>query len=110
MSLPTRRILLDECVDWRLARHVRPHSVTTVTNAGWSGVKNGRLLRQAETVFEVLITVDRNLSFQQRLIDFNLAVIVLHAPSNRLQDLLPLVPGVLNAVASVKPGHVVVVS
>jgi hypothetical protein len=84
--------------------------VTTVAKAGWSGVKNGRLLRQAETAFDVLITVDRNLSFQQRLIDFNLAVIVLRAPSNRLPDLLPLVPQVLAAIPSVAPGRVVVVS
>jgi hypothetical protein len=63
-----------------------------VAKAGWPGVKNGRLLRHAEGEFDVLIIVDRNFSFQQRLIDFNLAVIVLKAPSNRLQDLLPLVP------------------
>ena len=110
MSQPTRRVLLDECVDWRLSRHLRPHSVTTVAKAGWSGVKNGRLLRQAETVFDVLITVDRNLSFQQRVIDFNLAVIVLRASSNRLPDLLPLVPRVLAALPSVTPGHVIIIS
>ena len=110
MSQPTRRLLLDECVDWRLARHLGPHSVTTVAQAGWSGVKNGRLLRQAEAAFDVLITVDRNLSFQQRLIDFSLAVIVLHAPSNRLQDLLALVPRVLETIPIVTPGRVVVIS
>ena len=110
MSQPTRRILLDECVDWRLSGHLRPYSVTTVVKAGWAGVKNGRLLRQAETDFDILITVDRNLSFQQRLIDFNLAVLVLQAPSNRLQDLLPLVPQILDAIPSITPGRVVIVS
>jgi hypothetical protein len=84
--------------------------VTTVAKAGWSGVKNGRLLRQAEGEFDVLITVDRNLSFQQRVIDFRLAVIVLKAPSNRLQDLLPLVPQVLESVATILPGSVLVIS
>ncbi len=110
MSLHTRRILLDECVDWRLSRHLGPHSITTVAKAGWSGVKNGRLLRQAEGSFDVLITVDRNLSFQQRLIDFNLAVLVMHAPSNRLQDLLPLVPQILETISVIKPGRVVIVA
>jgi len=110
LSRPTRRLLLDECVDWRLARHLRPHSVTTVAKAGWSGVKNGRLLRQAEGEFDILVTVDRNLSFQQRMIDFRLAVIVLKAPSNRLQDLLPLVPQVLDTAATIATGSVVVIS
>lgn len=110
MSQPMRRLLLDECVDRRLARHLRPHAVVTVAEAGWSGVKNGQLLRRAEAEFDVLITVDQNLSFQQRLIDFDLAVIVLSASSNRLQDLLPLVPQILNKVPSVKPGHVSVLS
>ena len=84
--------------------------MTTVAKAGWSGVKNGRLLRQAEGEFDILVTVDRNLSFQQRMIDFRLAVIVLKAPSNRLQDLLPLVPQLLNAVTTIAPGVVVVIS
>ena len=110
MSRLTRRILLDECVDWRLSRHLRPHSVTTVAKAGWSGVKNGRLLRQAEGEFDILVTVDRNLSFQQRLIDFDLAVIVLKAPSQRLEDLLPLVPRVLEAIPTITPGAVVLIS
>jgi hypothetical protein len=93
-----------------LAQHLRPHRVTTVAKAGWSGVKNGRLLRQADGEFDVLVTVDRNLSFQQHVIDFRLAVIVLKAPSNRPQDLLPLVPQVLESVATILPGSVVVIS
>ena len=107
MSRPTRRILLDECIDWRLSRHLRPHRVTTVGKAGWSGAKNGRLLRQAAGEFDVFITVDRNLSFQQNLVDVDLAVIVLCAPSNRLQDLLPLVPRTLEMIPAVGPGEVV---
>ena len=109
MSRPTRRILLDECVDWRLSRHLRPHAVTTVAQLGWSGVKNGRLLRQAEGEFDIFVTVDRNLSFQQRVINFDLAVVVLKASSNRLQDLLPLVSDLLNACQTIAPGSVVVV-
>lgn len=110
MSQPMRKVLLDECIDWRLSRHLRPHEVMTVVKAGWSGVKNGRLLRTAEASFDVFVTVDRNLSFQQRLIDLDLAVVVLRATSNRLKDLLPLVPPLLKAIATAKPGHVIFIS
>lgn len=107
MSQPTRKILLDECIDGRLARHLHPHAVTTVAKAGWAGTRNGQLLRKAESEFDVFITVDRNLSFQQPLLDFDMAVMVLRAPTNRLQDLLPLVPRLLKAMASAGPGRVI---
>ncbi len=107
MSRPTRRILLDECIDWRLIRHLRPHRVTTVGRMGWSGIQNGRLLRKASGEFDVLVTVDRNLSFQQNLFNVDLAVIVLCVPSNRLQDLLPLMPRVLERVPALGPGDVI---
>jgi hypothetical protein len=58
---------------------------------GWAGIKNGLLLTLAEKDFDVFITVDKNLSFQQNLPKFNIAVLVLHATSNRLADLKPLV-------------------
>ncbi len=105
-----RKVLLDECIDWRLSRHLRPHEVTTVIKAGWSGVKNGQLLRTAEASFDVFVTVDRNLSFQQRLIDLDLAVVVVRATSNRLKDMLPLLPQLLRAIATAKPGHVLFIS
>jgi hypothetical protein len=62
---------------------------------GWGGLKNGQLIAFAETEFDVFITVDRNLSFQQNLSQFNIAVIVLQAKSNRLGDLKPLIPKIL---------------
>jgi hypothetical protein len=65
------------------------YDVKTVPQMGWAGVKNGQLLALAEAEFDVFITVDRNLSFQQNLPQFNMAVIVLQAPSNRLADLKP---------------------
>ena len=73
---------------------------------GWSGLKNGNLFRQAEVLFGVLVTVDRNLSFQQHVISFNLAVVVLRAKTNRLQDLEPLVPKLLKALEAAEPGNV----
>ncbi len=78
--------------------------------AGWAGIKNGRLLKLAATAFDVLITVDRNLSFQQNLDGLEIAVVVLRAKSNRFEDLRPLVPKVLSALASIELGGVEVVN
>ena len=91
------KILLDECIDRRLANEFKEESVVikTVPQMGWATIKNGELLKLAETEFDVFITVDRNLSFQQNLPKFNIAVLVLQAHSNRLVDLKPLVPQIL---------------
>jgi len=61
------RILVDECLDWRLGRSLVGHECLSVTKMGWSGIKNGRLLALAEKEFDVFTTGDRNLSFQQHL-------------------------------------------
>jgi len=69
---------------------------------GWAGLKNGQLLTRAQTEFDVFITVDRNLSFQQNVSRYDIAIVVLRAASNRLQDLLPLVPKVRAALSNVQ--------
>lgn len=104
------KILLDECIDRKLAREFPNCEVRTVPQMGWAGVKNGQLLTLAESEFDVFITVDRNLSFQQNLPQFDLAVIILQAPSNRLADLKPLAPQVLALLATVAKGQATVVS
>jgi Domain of unknown function (DUF5615) len=86
------KLLLDECVDRRLVKHLTGLSVRTVTEMGWAGIKNGQLLTLAQSAFDIFITVDRNLSFQQHLPKFSIAVLLLVAPSNRLADLIALVP------------------
>jgi len=98
------RVLLDECIDRRLAAHVAGHEVTTVPQAGWAGRKNGELLALAAASFDAFVTVDRNLSFQQHIPRFSIAVIVLRAPSNRLVDLRPLIPRLLEVLSTVRPG------
>jgi Domain of unknown function (DUF5615) len=103
------RVLLDECVDRRVLRHLTGHQVTTVSKCGWAGIKNGHLLALAEKEFDVFVTMDRNLSFQQSLPKFGIALVVLRARSNRLSDLLPLVPEIINAISSAKPGVAFVV-
>ena len=103
-----RRILLDECVDRGLSKEITGHDVLTVPEVGWASIKNGELLSRAHAEFDVFITTDRNLMFQQNLPKFDMAVIVLAAQTNRLQDLLPLVPEILNAINSAKPGNPVI--
>jgi hypothetical protein len=98
------KLLLDECIDRRLAKELEGHEVKTVPQMGWAGIKNGELLTLAEKEFDVFITVDRNLSFQQNLPKFNTAVLVLHAFSNRLADLKTLAPKILSTLPIVAKG------
>lgn len=98
------RLLLDECVDRRFSKELPGHLVKTVPQMGWATIKNGELLALAEKDFDVFITVDRNLSFQQNLPKFNIAVLVLEAPSNRLADLKHLAPRVLGILPSLTKG------
>ncbi len=101
------KVLFDECIDRRLVREIPGHDVRTVPQMGWAGIKNGDLLLLAEKEFEVFVTVDRNLSFQQNLTKYDLAVIVLRARTNRLRELNSLVPELLKALSSAKPRSVV---
>lgn len=71
---------------------------------GWSTIKNGELLALASQEFDVFVSVDRNLSFQQNLVSFSVAVIVLRARTNRLADLRLLIPELLSAIETAKPG------
>jgi len=100
------KVLVDECVDWRLSRDITGHDVKTARQMGWSTVRNGELLGLAAKEFDVFLTVDRNLSFQQNLPAFSIAVIVLRAKSNRLSDLRQLVPELLAAIPTARPGAV----
>ncbi|HSS75992.1 MAG TPA: DUF5615 family PIN-like protein [Thermoanaerobaculia bacterium] len=80
------RILLDECIDRRLANDIAGHEVKTAPQMGWASIKNGELLALAEQQFEIFVTADRNLSFQQHLPRYSLAVIVLRAMNCRRLD------------------------
>src|SRR3954452_15664387 len=101
------RILLDECLPRALKRELTGHTARTVTEMGWSGTKNGALLRLAQTQFDVFLTVDRNIPYQQNLVLINLALIVLHTRSNDIDILRPLMPQVLDALQMIQPGQVV---
>ena len=98
------KLLLDECVDRRLARELVGHAVATVPQRGWAGIKNGQLLALAAQEFEAFITVDRKLAEQQDLASFKIVVLLLRARTNRLQDLRPLVPELLQKLADAPVG------
>ncbi|HEX8163890.1 MAG TPA: DUF5615 family PIN-like protein [Pyrinomonadaceae bacterium] len=103
-------MLPDECVPRKLRRELPGHDVLTVTERGWSGVKNGRLLALAEAEFDVFLTVDQNLKFQQNLKAFRIGIVLLIARNNRLRTLLPLTPAVRSALENIKAGEFVRVS
>lgn len=94
------RVLLDECVPKRLKSFLLEHDVMTTPQAGWVGITNGELLRQASKDFDVFVTVDRNLAFQQNLSNLPLPVIVIHARSNKLKDLVYHVPALQQTLGS----------
>ena len=100
------KVLLDECIDRRLAKDIIGHDVKTVAEMGWASKSNGELLALGEQAFDVFITVDRNLSFQQNLPGFGIAVIVLRAPRNRLADLRAFVPKLIESLPQATHGEV----
>ena len=99
------RILLDENLPVDLAAELTGHQVTSVTQLGWKGIKNGELLRRAGGRFDVFLTMDRNIEFQQNVAAFKVAVLVLVAPSNRMVHLQPLIPAILTDLRTVRPGE-----
>ena len=94
------RLLLDESIPSKLKLALSAHAVRTVVEMGWSGVKNGKLLVLAAADFDVFITVDKNLPFQQNLTTLPVAIVVLDAVSNELPYLLPLMPELERTLAA----------
>lgn len=101
------RILLDECLPKRLKRDLIGHEARTVPEMGWASTENGDLLALAEKEFDVFLTVDRNLSFQQDVARFTIAVVVMVAKGNKHSDLQPLMPKVLAILDGITPGQIV---
>jgi predicted nuclease of predicted toxin-antitoxin system len=99
------RLLLDECVPRRLKRDFAGHTVSTVEEAGLKGLKNGQLLSAAAGNFDVLITVDKNIPFQQNLSAYKISILILVAASNRYQALKTLMPKALDALKHIQPGE-----
>lgn len=100
------RLLLDECVPRKLKNSLAGHDCQTVPEAGFAGKKNGELLQLAEAAgFDVFITLDKGLEYQQNLRSLKLLIILLRSKSGRLGDLLPLVPFILESLDSLHKGE-----
>ncbi len=99
------RVLLDESLPRRLAGHLADVSVETVFDRGWSSLKNSALLRVASGDYDVFLTADQNLPYQQNISAYPIRVVVLAARTNRLHDLLPLVPAALDECRRLKEGE-----
>jgi predicted nuclease of predicted toxin-antitoxin system len=100
------RILFDNCVPADLAPHIRGHSVATAAELGWAGLDDGPLLDAMAEDFEVLLTVDKSIPFQQMLRGRPISVVVLVARSNRAGELARLVPALLKVLKDIGPGDV----
>jgi len=101
------RVLLDECLPRKLKTELPDHEVSTVPEAGWAGRTNGEVLTLLSGRFDVFVTIDQNLVHQQDLSDLPFSVVVLSAATNRLEDVLPLVPALRESLNRVSPGKLV---
>jgi predicted nuclease of predicted toxin-antitoxin system len=103
------KILIDECLPAALRGTLTAmgHECETVRRAGYGSKKNGELLTLAEDVWDVLLTSDRRMKYQQNMMGRRVALVVLCAKSNRMEDLLPLMPAFAKALLSVSPGQIV---
>ena len=101
------RVLLDESVPRQLRRFLRGHEVRTVQEMGWSGRSNGELLALAGPLFDVFLTVDQNIEYQQNLRLADIPILVLAARTNRLADLQFLIPEMLASLSDLKPGDII---
>lgn len=103
------RVLLDESVPWALRHYLPNHEVRTVRYMGWDGKTNGELLELARVEFDVLVTVDQSVPYQQNITERDVAVVVLAARTNGIHDLRSLVPELLRSLEFLKRGQVVLI-
>ena len=100
------RLLFDHNFPRKLKRHLPPHEVVLTREAGWDDFDNGELLAAAQQTFDVLLTMDTNIYHQQKVAQFNIAVIVLRAYNNKYDSLRPLMSDVLSQLETIEPGKV----
>jgi hypothetical protein len=102
------KVLLDECIPRKLKNSLSDHECRTVPEVGLAGMKNGELLSLAEQKgFEVFVTMDHGIEYEQNLAGRKIAIIIIHAKSNQLADLLPHAPACLAELRIGSPGLVV---
>ena len=101
------KVLIDECLPRKLKAEVNAEFVRTVPEVGWASIQNGALLRLAEQDFDVFLTNDQNLEHQQNLKKFDLAIVVLVARTNDIDDLKPLMPAANEAIKTISATDIV---
>lgn len=101
-----KKVLIDECLPRRLIRDLSAYHAATVPQRGWAGKKDRELLNLAASEFDVFVTLDSNLAFQQNISRMPLGVVVMHVKSSRYESLQPLVSALVSAIDKVLPGTV----
>ena len=102
------KLLIDECLPRKIKNSLAVHDCRTVPEAGLAGKRNGELISLAEELgYEIFLTMDKGVEYEQNLQHRKLAIIILRAKSNRLADLLPVLPDCLAQIESIKPGQLV---
>lgn len=96
-------ILLDECVPWPLHRLLTDHICTTAQRRGWGGIKNGELLRSAEGEFDLFITSDQGIQYQQNLAGRRIAILELS--TNKIRRLTAATELIRSTVVAMKAGE-----
>jgi hypothetical protein len=104
-----KRVLFDENMPRKLRRDLLEFVIRTAQQEGYSGFKNGELLGRASTLFDVLVTIDQRMQYQQSVSKFNIGVVAIELPDTRLVFLRALVPQLRDAIDRVKPGEIIVV-
>jgi predicted nuclease of predicted toxin-antitoxin system len=99
------RILIDECIPRKFKSSLSLHDCQTVPEAGLAGKKNGELLGLAEGRYDVFVTLDKGLEFQQNLVSRKIAVVLIRSKSNRLVDVQQHALACLAAIQSIQPGQ-----
>lgn len=99
------KILLDECVTRKIKATLVDYEVYTVFEMGFSGLKNGKLLEQAEKEgFDILLTIDKNINYQQNIRSYNLSVVILDVFDSHFKQINKLIPDFLSGIDSYRPG------
>lgn len=98
------KILFDACCPRKLRFFLPPHEIATAQDRGWAELRNGQLLELAQHEFDVLLSIDANIEYQQRLTEFDIALIVLRSLTGRLEELEQLMPDCLKALECIQPG------
>ena len=104
------KILLDECVTKGLKKHLAEFDVSTVSEMRWSGIKNGKLMTLCvENNFDILLTVDKNLMFQQNIENYSLTIVALNSPTCKLESLLNYLPNFMLQIKNFQKGKAYII-